>query len=73
MILSAILRLGIDDVARVAAVGDTASDMPSGKRSGASVVVGVLTGADDRARLDAAGATAVIESVRDLPALLSIA
>jgi phosphonatase-like hydrolase len=70
MVLHAVIALGIDDVARVAVVGDTAADVTTGLRAGASRVIGVLTGADSRERLEAAGATDVIESVRELPELL---
>ncbi len=72
MVLTALLRLGVDAVTQVAVVGDTASDMESGRRAGASVVAGVLTGADGRDRLATAGATAVIESVADFPALIGL-
>jgi phosphonatase-like hydrolase len=71
MVLTAVLRLGIDDVRDVAAVGDTPSDVVSGLRAGASIVAGVLTGASTRAEFEAVRATHVLESVRDLPALLS--
>ncbi|MER5393359.1 phosphonatase-like hydrolase [Saccharopolyspora sp. NPDC002686] len=71
MVLTALLRLGIDDVREVATAGDTVYDVQSGLRAGASVVAGVLTGAHERDALTGAGATHVIESVRDLPALLS--
>ncbi len=37
--------------------------MTAGVRAGASVVVGVLTGSDDRARLTEAGAAHVLDSV----------
>jgi phosphoglycolate phosphatase len=70
MILHAVLRLGIDDVADVAVVGDTAADVISGRRSGASLVVGVLSGFDSEAQLRVAGATDVVMSVADLPSLL---
>jgi phosphonatase-like hydrolase len=70
MILHSVLRLGIDDVADVAVVGDTAADVVSGLRSGASLVVGVLSGFDSEDQLRAAGATNVVASVADLPALL---
>jgi phosphoglycolate phosphatase-like HAD superfamily hydrolase len=70
MILTAVLRLAVTDVAHVVVVGDTASDMLSGRRSGARWVVGVLSGADDRERLVGAGATHVLDSVADLPELL---
>lgn len=70
LVLTAVLRLGIDDVRTVATAGDTAFDVLCGLRAGASVVAGVLTGAHDRAALEEAGATHVLESVRDLPGLV---
>jgi phosphoglycolate phosphatase len=70
MILTAVLRLRIDDVAEVAVVGDTASDLVAGTRSGASYVVGVLSGAHSRAELTRAPHTHVVDSVAALPALL---
>lgn len=72
LVLTAVLRLGIDDVARVAVAGDTASDVLTGRRAGASVVAGVLTGAHDAAALAAAGATHVLGSVAELPGLLAV-
>lgn len=71
MVLTAVLRLGIDDVRDVAVVGDTPSDVVSGLRAGASIAAGVLTGAGTRTEFEAVKATHVLESVRDLPALLS--
>jgi phosphoglycolate phosphatase len=70
LVLAALLRLGGTDVRRVAVVGDTPSDVLTGLRAGAGVVAGVLTGAGDRKGLLAAGATHVLDSVADLPALL---
>lgn len=71
MILTALLRTGTDDVRQVAVVGDTAGDMQSGVRSGASIVAGTRTGAHDEATLRNAGASHVLDSVADLPALIS--
>ena len=70
MILTAVLRLRIDDVAEVAVAGDTTSDLVAGTRSGASIVAGVLTGAHSRAELAEAPHTHLLDSVADLPALL---
>jgi phosphoglycolate phosphatase len=70
LVLTAALRLGVDDVRHIAVCGDTESDMRCGRRAGAAVVAGVLTGAHDRPSLLEAGATHVIDSVADLPALL---
>ncbi len=70
MILTAVLRLRIDDVAEVAVVGDTASDLQAGTRSGASYVIGVLSGAHSRQELALSPHTHIVDSVADLPALL---
>jgi phosphoglycolate phosphatase len=70
MILTAVLRLHIDDVAEVAVVGDTSSDLVAGSRSGASYVIGVLSGAHTRHELGQAPHTHLIESVAELPELL---
>jgi phosphonatase-like hydrolase len=72
MILTAVLRLRIDDVAEVTVVGDTTSDLLAGTRSGAALVVGVLTGAHSRLELGQAPHTHLIDSVADLPALLGL-
>ena len=50
LVLRAVLALEIDDVAAVACVGDTTSDLLCGWRAGAGVVAGVLTGAHDAGR-----------------------
>jgi phosphonatase-like hydrolase len=70
MILTAVLRLRIDDVAEVAVVGDTASDLLAGTRSGASLVIGVLSGAHSRAELADAPHTHLVDSVVDVPGLV---
>jgi phosphoglycolate phosphatase len=72
LVLTAVLRLGVDHVRAVAVVGDTSYDVLCGLRSGASIVAGVLTGAHDREMLIGAGATHVLDSVRHLPALLAL-
>ncbi|GAB3142575.1 phosphonatase-like hydrolase [Amycolatopsis stemonae] len=68
LVLTAALRLEVTDVRQVAVVGDTASDVRCGRRAGASVVAGVLTGAGRRE--DLLEATHILDSVRDLPSLL---
>lgn len=69
-ILTAALRCPVDDVRHIAVCADTHSALQAGHRAGASVVAGVLTGAHDRDDLLAAGATHILDSVADLPALL---
>jgi phosphoglycolate phosphatase len=70
MILTAVIRLGIDDVRQVAVAGDTASDLLSGWRAGARIVAGVLTGAHGRAEFGAVPHTHILESVADLSGLV---
>ncbi|MGH3381432.1 MAG: HAD family hydrolase [Actinoallomurus sp.] len=70
MILTAALRLQVEDVRHIAVCGDTASDMLSGHRAGASIIAGVLTGAHTRPQLESAGATHVLESITALPDLV---
>jgi phosphoglycolate phosphatase len=70
MILTAVLRLGIDDVRQVAVAGDTASDLLAGWRAGAGIVAGVLTGAHGRSDLEAAPHTHILSGVADLSGLV---
>ncbi|MFK4087368.1 phosphonatase-like hydrolase [Kribbella sp. NPDC020789] len=70
MVLKAVLELRADAVANVAVAGDTAYDMTTGIAAGAGIVAGVRTGAHGKEQLQAAGATHLLESVRDLPDLL---
>jgi len=70
MILTAVLRLGIEDVRQVAVAGDSESHMLSGRRAGASIVAGLLTGVHSRERLLAGGATHIIDSIADFPSLI---
>jgi phosphoglycolate phosphatase len=70
MILTAVLRLAIDDVRQVAVVGDTASDLLAGWRAGAGIVAGVLTGAHGRAEFGTVPHTHILEGVADLSGLV---
>ena len=70
MVLCAGLRAAIDDVREVAVVGDTANDLWSGYRAGASVVAGVLTGSHERAELEQAPYTHILSSIVDFPAVV---
>jgi phosphoglycolate phosphatase len=72
LVLVSALRLGVDDVRRIAVVGDTPLDVIAGRRAGAGLVAGVLTGAGDRPALVSAGATHVIGSIGELPGLLGV-
>jgi hypothetical protein len=68
--LSAMLRLGVTDVRETAYAGGTESGVLCGKRSGASIVAGVLTGGHTRDRLQRAGATHLLGSIGELPGVL---
>jgi phosphoglycolate phosphatase len=73
LVLAAMLRLGVADVRETAVVNDTASGILCGRRAGAGLVAGVLTGAHSADRLRRAGATHVIRSIAQLPELLTAA
>lgn len=67
--LAAMLRTGVGEVGEMAMVHGAAAGIECGRRAGASLIAGVLTGPHPAARLHAAGATHVIRSVADLPAV----
>ncbi len=71
LVLTALIATGATSVASVVVVGDTESDAQSGVRSGAGLIVGVLTGSRDTESLRKAGADIVFASVADLPAALT--
>jgi phosphoglycolate phosphatase len=70
LILTALMRLGIDSVLNVAVLGDTSSDVESALRAGASIAAGTLTGAHDERQLRTAGATHVVASVTEFADLI---
>ncbi len=69
--LLAMLRAGVGDVRELAMVAATGAGVECGRRAGARVSVGLLTGPHSVARLQAAGATSVIDSIADLPEVLA--
>jgi phosphoglycolate phosphatase len=71
LVLTAILRTGAEAVQDVAVVHGTGAGVEAGRRSGARVIAGVLTGPHPSPRLRAAGATSILASIADLPALLT--
>jgi phosphonatase-like hydrolase len=71
LILTAILRLGIGDVRDVAVVTASESGVLSARRAGARLVVGMLSGVHDAARLRRAGATHLLSDIGDLPDLVA--
>lgn len=70
LVLHALMRLELDAVQEVVVAGDTTSDLIAGTAAGATVVAGVLTGAHDRAQLETAPHTHILDSIADLPGVL---
>jgi phosphoglycolate phosphatase len=61
--LTALLKLRGGAVGELAVAGDTPSDIESGRRAGAAIVAGVLTGASSRADLEQAGAPIILDTI----------
>jgi phosphoglycolate phosphatase len=72
-VLCAMLRLGVTDVRETAYAGGTESGVLCGRRAGASVVAGILTGGHTRDRLQRAGATHLLGSIAELPPVIAAA
>ncbi len=70
LILTALMRLGVDGVRNVATLGDTSSDIESALRAGVAIAAGTLTGAHSEKQLRDAGATHVVGSVTDFAELI---
>jgi phosphoglycolate phosphatase len=70
--LTALLRLGGGAVSELAVVGDTPSDVESGLRAGAGLVVGVTTGSASADSLTAAGTPYVLASIGGLLPLIGV-
>jgi phosphoglycolate phosphatase len=73
LVLAAMLRAGIRDVRDTVVAHATESGVLCGKRSGAGIVAGVLTGIHTKDRLRRAGVTHLLPSVAGLPELLAAA
>jgi phosphoglycolate phosphatase len=71
LVLTAVLRLGIDDVQDVAVVAASESGMLGGRRAGARLAVGMLSGVHYATRLRRAGATHLLADMGDLPDLVA--
>lgn len=72
MINRAMELTGVTDPARVLTAGDTVLDVRAGLASGASIVVAVLSGAQDRAELTPENPTHVLDDVTGIPALIGL-
>lgn len=70
LVFHALMRLEVDSVEMIAVAGDTVNDVISGRRAGAAIVAGVLTGAHDRAQLETAAPTHILGGIADLPRVI---
>ncbi|SBS73126.1 Phosphonatase-like hydrolase [uncultured Mycobacterium sp.] len=70
LILTALMRLQIDGVGNVAALGDTSSDIDSALRAGCAIAAGTLSGAHNEQQLSGAGATHVVPTVTEFADLI---
>jgi phosphonatase-like hydrolase len=71
LVLTAMLRLGVGDVREVAMASGTEHGLAAGRRAGAGILAGVLTGPHTPARMREAGATHLIDRIAELPDLLA--
>ena len=72
LIYRAMLELWVQDVGRVAVVGDTPLDLQAGMNARAGWVIGVLSGAHGIETLGATAHTHLLPSVAALPALFGL-
>jgi len=73
LVLMSVLRTGADSVGEVAVIHGTGAGVESGRRSGASIVAGVLTGPHATRRLRSSGATHILQSIADFLGLVDAA
>ena len=66
MVHSLMAKTGVQDVRLVAKAGDTERDIGEGLNAGCGQVIGVLSGADNAACLEAAGAHTIVGNITDL-------
>ena len=69
LIFRAMEKAGVASVHRVAAVGDTVSDLQAARNAGVAQAIGVLSGDQGREELGVEPHTALVDSVANLPAL----
>jgi phosphonatase-like hydrolase len=72
MIRELMRRSGVSQASRVVKVGDTPADLEEGMNAGCGLVIGVTSGSHSREELAGYPHTHLIESIRDLPALLGL-
>ncbi|MDE3196529.1 MAG: HAD hydrolase-like protein, partial [Acidobacteriota bacterium] len=67
LIFHAMEKARVENVAEVVAVGDTPLDLKAAANAGARGIVGVLTGAATRDKLEPEPHTRILKSVAELP------
>jgi phosphonatase-like hydrolase len=72
MIRRLMAQFGIDDLRRVAKVGDTPADLYEGQNAGCGWVIGVTEGTHTRAQLEPHPHTHLIGTLVELPALFGV-
>jgi phosphonatase-like hydrolase len=72
MIQALMARVGVNDVKRVAKVGDTPADLQEGQNAGCGQVIGVTGGTHTRQQLEIHHHSALIHTIADLPGLLGL-
>lgn len=70
MIFLAMKNSGLTDPEKVMKVGDSIIDIEEGKNANCGITVGVLTGAQNRAQIQEANPTYIIENLNELRAIL---
>ncbi|WP_426092411.1 phosphonatase-like hydrolase [Flavobacterium sp. DSR3-2] len=70
MILLAMKNTDVNNAEKVMKVGDSAIDVEEGKNANCGITVGVLTGAQNRAQIQEANPTYIIDSLNELRAIL---
>lgn len=70
MIRTIMQRLGVQDAASVAKVGDTEVDVKEGRNAGCGLVVGVTTGAYSREQLHQYQPDRIIDSLEEISSLI---
>jgi phosphonatase-like hydrolase len=72
MVFKLMEMTGVENVADVAKIGDTPSDLQEGTNAGCQFVVGVTEGTHSRAQLEGQPHTHLIGTVREFPALIGV-
>jgi len=70
MIFLAMKKFGIDDAKKVLKAGDSAIDIEEGKNAGCGMIVGVLSGAQNRSELEKAKPDYIFERISDVENIL---